>query len=301
MFDLQAHLAGQCVNPTASTAWDLVGQLSDECLAWACKGSKNQTNPRRRYQQRASQPRLALPDELRLSDIPAHLLPGWVSIKITFELKTPWFSKDDRPLHVLDNPVRKDRVFGVPFMAASSWKGLLRWSCRMEEGLLDHLAGHGGKLDGWVEPSWIVHLFGNARGEDDGFFRGALQAYPTWFDKVDFEVINPHDRARRAGTKPIYYEVVPGGRRASLHLLYAPTPAQAQRQRVDAVDALSRLLDAAKELVTVYGFSAKRTAGWGLAEIRDGELRSRSDSRTGGIEDLKAALPKLVRAAGGLE
>lgn len=300
-FDLQARLAQQRVNPTASTAWDLVGQLSDECLSWACKGSKNQTKARRRYQQRASQPTLALPDELRLSGIPTHLFPSWVSIKITFELKTPWYSKDDRPLHVLDNPVRKDRVFGVPFMAASSWKGLLRWSCRMDEGLLDHLDKHDGKLDDWDEPSWIVHLFGNTRGEVDDFSQGALHCFPTWFDKIGFEVINPHDRARRAGTQPIYYEVVPPGRTARLQLLYAPGPGQAQRQRVDAVDALPRLFDATNKLLTVYGFSAKRTAGWGLAEIRDGEVRSKRASRTGGIEDLKASLPQLVGAAGGPE
>jgi len=295
-FDLQAHLAGQRVDPTASSAWDLVGQLSDECLSWA---TRNGHAARGRYQQRATQPTLALPDGLRLSDVPTHLLSGWLAIKIAFELKTPWYSKDDRPLHVLDNPVRKDRIFGVPLMSASSWKGLLRWSCRMEHGLLDHLAGHDGKMDGWEDPSWIVHLFGNARGEKEDFSRGALQGYPTWFDKVGFEVVNPHDRARRAGTQPIYYEVVPAGRRASLHLLYAPTPGQARRQRVDAVDALSRLLGGANKVLTVYGFSAKRTAGWGLAEILDGEIRSRDDSEKGGVDGLKAALPKLVGAPGG--
>lgn len=143
-----------------------------------------------------------------MGDAPAPLLPGWLAIRLAFELKTPWYSKDDRPLHVLDNPVRKDRIFGVPFMSASSWKGLLRWSCRMEHGLLEHLAKHDGKVDDWPEPSWVVHLFGNAKSEDEHFSRGALQAYPTWFDKVGFEVINLHDRSRRAGTQPIYYEVV---------------------------------------------------------------------------------------------
>ena len=295
-FDLQAHLAGQHVDPSASSAWDLVGQLSDECLSWS---ARNGNAARRRYQQRATQPTLVPPGELRLSDAPTPLLAGWLAIKLDFELKTPWYSKDDRPLHVLDNPIRKDRVFGVPFMSASSWKGLLRWSCRMEHGLLDHLAKHDGKIDGWEEPPWIVHLFGNAKGEDDHFARGALQGYPTWFDKVCFEVINPHDRTRRAGTQPIYYEVVPAGRRATLHLLYAPTPGQAHRQRVDPVDVMRRLLDAANKLLTVYGFSAKRTAGWGLAEVLNAEIRSKDESKSGGVDDLKAALPTLLGTAGG--
>jgi CRISPR-associated protein Cmr2 len=118
---------------------------------------------------------------------------------------------------------------------------------------------------------------------------------------VGFEVINPHDRARRAGTQPITYEVVPPGARASLHLLYAPTPGQTDRQGVDRGVVLARLLDAAKKLVTVYGFSAKRTAGWGLAEIVDAEIRCKNESKSGGVEDLKGALPQLVGAAGGTE
>lgn len=54
--------------------------------------------------------------------------PDWFAIDVSFRLTSPWYSKDDRPLHVLVNPVRKDRVFGVPFMSAASWKGLLRWA-----------------------------------------------------------------------------------------------------------------------------------------------------------------------------
>jgi CRISPR-associated protein Cmr2 len=262
---------------------------------------RRRNEARQCYQERAAAlMALPLPAKLQLADPVAPLLPGWLAIRIDFELKTPWYSKDDRPFHVLDNPVRKDRVFGVPFMSASSWKGLLRWSCRMEHGLLDHLAKHDGTMDGWQDPPWIVHLFGNAKGAEEDFTRGALQCFPTWFDKVGFEVINPHDRARRAGTQPITYEVVPAGSKASLHLLYAPTPGQAQRQGVDPVDVLSPLLDAAKKLVTVYGFSAKRTAGWGLAEILDGKVvRFKKESKSGGLDELKAELPRLLSTARG--
>lgn len=296
MFDLQASLAGKRVEPTATSARDLVGQLANECLTWAVRDANA---ARDRYQQRATQPTLSLPAELRLGEPPANLLAGWLALRIGFELKAPWYSKDDRPLHVLDNPVRKDRIFGVPFMSGSSWKGLLRWSCRMEHGLLDHLVKHDGKLDGWSDPPWIVHLFGNAKGEDEDFSRGALQCFPTWFDKVGFEVINPHDRARRAGTQPIVYEVVPPGRKAALHLLYAPAPGRAEAQQVDSADALGRLFEAARKLLTVYGFSAKRTAGWGIAEIQGAEIRSRTASNKGTVDDLKAALSEFLGASGG--
>jgi len=296
MFDLHASLAGKRVEPTANAASDLVGQLADECLAWS---ARNVNAARDRYQQRATQPTLSLPAQLRVDEPPTCLLPGWLAIQIDFELKAPWYSKDDRPLHVLPNPVRKDRVFGVPFMSAASWKGLLRWSCRMEHGLLGHLAKHDGKLDGWSDPPWIVHLFGNAKDEDEDFSRGALQCFPTWFDKVGFEVINPHDRARRAGTQPIVYEVVPPGRKATLHLLYAPAPGRAEAHELDVADALGRLLEATRKLLNVYGFSAKRTAGWGIAEIQSAEIRSKSATKKGTVDALKAALRELVGAPGG--
>jgi CRISPR-associated protein Cmr2 len=299
IFDLQASLAGKRVEPTARCACDLVGQLANDCLVWSVRSANAANAARDRYQQRAMQPTLSLPADLRIDEAPTHLLPGWLVLRIDFELKAPWYSKDDRPLHVLDNPVRKDRVFGVPFMAASSWKGLLRWSCRMEHGLLDHLAKHDGKVDGWTDPPWIVHLFGNTKGEEEEFSRGALQCFPTWFDKVGFEVINPHDRARRAGTQPIVYEVVPPGRKATLHLLYAPAPGRAETQQVDSADAVGRLLDGAQKLLTVYGFSAKRTAGWGIAEIQSGEIRSKRGSRSGTVDELKAAVGELIGAPGG--
>ena len=99
------------------------------------------------------------------------------------------------------------------------------------------------------------------------FREGALVFYPTWFDRIGFEVINPHSRVRRAGTQPIYYEVVPPGAKGVLKLLYAPLPGAAKRDRVEPVEAMEKLLEATYELLTTYGISAKRTVGWGTANI----------------------------------
>jgi CRISPR-associated protein Cmr2 len=41
--------------------------------------------------------------------------------------------------------------------------------------------------------------------------------YPTYFYKLSLDVINPHDRRKRAGTQPIYYEVVTEGAEGLLH------------------------------------------------------------------------------------
>jgi len=267
-FDLYAELAGQTSCPTdGPLPVTLASGFVDGCTSWSAGGPQRRHEARDRYRQLAASASLALPDWIRLEPS-FESLPhnDWLGLELDFTLESPWYSKDDRPFHVLDNPVRKERVFGVPYMSAASWKGLLRWSCRMEEGLLRHLE-RGGTIDDWDDPAWILHLFGNEKGEGEDFQRGALAFFPTWFSKIGFEVINPHSRRTRAGTQPILYEVVPAGTRGTLHLLYAPLPGTAARDRVQPKEAIGLLLDAVEALLTRYGISAKRTGGWGAARV----------------------------------
>lgn len=238
------------------------------------------------------------------------LLRDWLDISVTFQLQTPWFSKDDVPFHALDNPVHRDRVFGAPFMSASSWKGLLRWAARMksEPGLLTHLEQNENNLSDWKDSKEVVHLFGNQRHfqneRDSGnereeakrFQHGALAFRPTWFNRVGFEVINPHSRAKKAGTHPIYYEVVPPGATGTLNVLYAPMPGVSE-PGVDRQKAILLLFDAIESLITEYGFSAKRTSGWGVAIIIKASLRWREGSRDGKLSDLRDQVTKLFGGA----
>jgi len=274
-FDYYASLAENKACPKQVNESGLVSSFGDGCVVWSCqdkpqekKASDPKNEARQCYMKRAAELNLQLPTDLGLDpNFTSLLSPDWLGIEINFTLQTPWYSKDDRPFHVLDNPVRKDRVFGAPFMSASSWKGLLRWACRMQHGLLQHFNSHDMKMDGWEDPSWIIHLFGNEKGESENFKSGALAFYPTWFNKIGFEVINPHSRVKRAGTQPIYYEVVPAGTKGHLRLLYAPTPGAAKRDGVEPVDVLCKLVDAINMLLPTYGISAKRTAGWGTARM----------------------------------
>lgn len=253
------------LNPPEGLAMGFV----DEVSVGFCRAD-NKENARRQYIQQAQQLSINEPGKVcsnldfrpDFSRLPS---PSWLGLQIDFELRTPWYSKDDRVFHVLDNPVRKDRVFGVPFMAASSWKGMLRWACRMQAGLREYLEQHGGRMDNWQDPDWILHLFGNEKGEEEDFHQGALVFYPTWFNRIGFEVINPHSRARRAGTQPIYYEVVPLGAKGALSLLYAPWPGMEPTAKPR--DWLLKLLEAIETLLTTYGISAKRTVGWGTVRI----------------------------------
>jgi len=299
----------QCAKGNAVEAPDLASGFVDGCTTWFAfsaiqaaecqkqlkgeqdknrkkdleqnkqKHDRAKNKARRCYVERASERPLELPQDLRLDPWPPELLhDSWLGLEAEFELLTPWYSKDDRPFHVLDNPVRKDRVFGVPFMAAASWKGMLRWACRMQAGRREHFE-QGKRFEDWRDPDWILHLFGNEKGEKEHFQQGVLAFYPTWFDKIGFEVINPHDRSRRAGTQPIYYEVVPGrrpkpgnpdqhedGGKGKLHLLYAPWPGMKAAAKPEEV--LRQLLEAIETLLTTYGISAKRTVGWGTGQIK---------------------------------
>ncbi len=272
-FDLYASLAEIQACPKQVNEGGLASGFGDGCVVWSCRdGEKN--NARQCYMKRVAELELNLPPDLHLEPDHASLPDStWFGIDVSFTLVSPWYSKDDRPFHVLDNPVRKDRVFGMPFMSAASWKGLIRWACRMQAGLREHLEKHDMKMDDWKDPSWIVHLFGNEKGEDKGFRSGTLACYPTWFKKIGFEVINPHSRTRRAGTQPIYYEVVPAETTGRLQLLYAPLPREIERDKVTPADFIDCFIDSIKALLETYGISAKRTAGWGTAKIDENKSK----------------------------
>jgi CRISPR-associated protein Cmr2 len=197
-----------------------------------------------------------------------HCLPvrDWLGLQVHFKLLTPWHSRDDRTFHVLDNPLRKDWVFGVPLLAAASWKGVLRWAFRMENRLIGPNSEKKGETADRAR-AIEVHLFGNEQGEARDFRQGALVFYATAFRRLGFEVINPHWRKTRAGKLPIFYEVVPPRSRGVLRILYAPTPVSGRRRELDRDAVLVSLLKAIEALLTKYGISAKRTAGWDTAEI----------------------------------
>lgn len=235
------------------------------------------------------------------------LLPaGSWFLQFAFTLAKPWMSKDDAPFCVTDsvNPVRKDRVFMAPMMAAAGWKGLLRWTL-----MHVHLAQRKDSLtpEGFATARFVqTLLFGDEQGEEPaqakGFARyvddlkpeactayerllrryygikpdeplphhsGWLMFYPTFFDLIDVEVINPHSRRTRAGTHPIYLECVPEGAKGVFSLLYVPFDLIGQ-DSVSVKDEAGRhlryLAPAIREMFLTYGFSARCTSGYGVAK-----------------------------------
>jgi len=177
---------------------------------------------------------------------------SWL-LRIEFRLKKPYASKAEgefRPSeaeHELQNPIVRDHLTGLPMVRPTTWKGHLAFAAR--------LAG-GARLD---------RLFGSALGYDVGQ-AGRLHFFPTFFpDKPTREVITPLSRETRTPARgPIDFEVLASGSSGCFHLLYVPRPAATGWATIaDDLEDAARFV---ASMLIDYGFSAKKTSGWGVAQ-----------------------------------
>ncbi|MCS6929413.1 MAG: RAMP superfamily CRISPR-associated protein [Saprospiraceae bacterium] len=183
---------------------------------------------------------------------PAHLPPHAWALQLPFTLQKPYISRDDQLFHILDNPLKRERVFKVPYIAASQWKGALRAAFR--------------KIA--RDTATEIRLFGNEKGEDEHFQSGFLHFFPTFFDRLGLEVLNPHDRKTNVGKRgPILFECVPVGAKGVIQLLYVPlSPSTAQAATASPTQTdLQATARALRAMLTQYGFGAKTSSGYGLA------------------------------------
>jgi CRISPR-associated protein Cmr2 len=200
------------------------------------------------------------------------ILPAYsFAIQLTFRLAQPYISRDEKNFYIIDNPVRKDKLFGLPYIASTSWKGSLRSA-------LWHL-GHKEKDE------VVRRLFGNEKETED-FRAGRLQFFPTFFTTKSLEVINLQDRKHRAGTDPIAFESVPEGSEGTFTLLYVPFDligeSDAKVPEQVAAD-LKLVAQGIGDMFRTYGFGAKTSSGFGLAResVREGNITMRTGNRIG--------------------
>lgn len=193
---------------------------------------------------------------LKLKELPeySHL------IQIAFTLRKPYLSRDDKEFYIIDNPVAKDLAFKLPIIRSSSWKGALRWVTR------DIL----GRPEAFVE-----RLFGNEKGAQQT--KGRLIFYTTFLNKVSLDVITPLGRETRTPRRgPIPFEIAPKGSKGTFSLLYFPFDLLHllrhgdRRVKARVMDEMRGDLEALKEaipnMLTTYGFGAKKTSGYGVVE-----------------------------------
>lgn len=229
-------------------------------------------------------------ENLTVGTIPPllHLIPDLAGIvqlpslsfalRIPFRLAKPYLSKDERDFYLLDAPLRKEKVFQTPMVASTSWKGALRAALWQQ--------GH-------VETDAVtLRLFGNPRGSEE-LQAGRLHFYPTFFQKMSLEVINPHERSTGVGRRrgPILMECVPEGESGDLFLLYVPFGMGEQdeaAQRAFVAEDLEIVAAGVQAMLITYGFGAKTSSGYGTAR----------DQLAGeGHLVLRASLAEVVSAA----
>jgi len=256
-------------------------------------------------------------------------------IQAKFKLEQPYFSKDDDEFYIISNPILKEKVFKIPMIRGSGWKGSLASAFKelinekkevidsylrifgagsdSIKTIEDYLQSKNGDLGKFKEKLLEFILFELGMKVDKNLIdevnnqnsyetlkgvlhekisekiqkdnkdlpiefqthKGRAIFYPTYFDRLSLEVINPHDRRKRAGTQPIYYEVVPEGAEGLLQIIYIPFDAVLKENNVikkEAEKDLENLL-LAIEKVSQNGIGAKTKLGWGRFELIEGEKR----------------------------
>ena len=217
---------------------------------------------------------------LKLAGIPANaasILPeGAVLLEFEFLLEKKLISRDDSVFYPNDNPIRKDRVFRVPMMPGSGWKGSLRAAA------IDNLLLSSQGKD-HASRRVLIDIFGDEKGEDQpdrgqegaplaiflnriqqmevaGSRKGRVHCLPTFFDQVDLDILNPRDRNTRAGTVPIVMEVVPAGAKGTFrhdlfcHLICLASPRESWRKRSDGWKLIEQAL---QRMLRVSGFGPR--------------------------------------------
>ena len=105
--------------------------------------------------------------------------------------------------------------------------------------------------------------------------KGRAIFYPTYFDRLSLEIINPHDRRKRAGTNPIHYEVVPKETEGIFQLIYIPFDGVLKKDE-DIENEAKQDLEFLQECIKRAfnnGIGAKTKLGWGRANIKDEDIK----------------------------
>lgn len=191
-----------------------------------------------------------------------------ILIKIEFKLKKPFISSDDEQFWPNpENPLCKDKVLRIPYIRPSSWKGSLRSVMR----------------DRLKKPEAIIErLLGSEKAKEE-LRRGRLAFYPTFLNNIDLDVIAPHDRITKSGKRgisPIFLEVAPENAKGTFSLLYFPfdliESLYSKDEKERAIEEMKEdwqiLIEAIQAMLTKYGFGAKTTAGYGIANIEKIEV-----------------------------
>lgn len=220
-----------------------------------------------------------------------------VLIKISFTLKKTYTSKGEGAFYItgkgsLENPIVRDKLTGLPMVRPSTWKGNLRFAAEKVE---------------WQEEEEkkkiIKRLFGS-EPEEEKAQKGRLYFFPTFFEKeAEKDVITPLDRKKRTPARgPIALEVMKPDAEGEFYLLYVPYPRGEDFEEGQIKEDLLFVVEALNLMFYIYGFSAKKTAGFGVIEreVKDGKIfiKGLEPKDFSNLEELKTKIEELWQGGG---
>lgn len=187
---------------------------------------------------------------------------SWLAV-LKFTLRKPFTSKSESEFHdfresgtkgkaefhEIQNPIVRDHLTGLPVVKPTTWKGHLAFAAKRQD----------------VEAQVRQRLFGTIRGDESGQ-AGRLRFFPTFFvNEPGREVITPLGRKTRTPARgPINIEVIAAGQPARFCLLYVPRPKGPNWHSGQIAEDLLAASRAIRAMLLDYGFSAKKTSGWGV-------------------------------------
>lgn len=259
----------------------------------------------------------------KLKEYVQNLLPYSFILQARIKLKSSYFSRDDDEFYLIQNPCLKEKVFKVPMIRGSGWKGAIAKagkdllnedlknfesfvrifgtgsqeyremieSIEKDKNIIEKLVKYAlfelglkltkddiQKIDSNPK-DYLKNLSSKLQKEEITntpflqVHKGRAVFYPTYFNKLSLEIINPHSRKTRAGTNPIHYEVVPEDTEGTLQIVYIPYDAvlREKDEIENEVKADIEFLTKCIEKVSENGIGAKAKLGWGGFGIENGK------------------------------
>jgi CRISPR-associated protein Cmr2 len=174
----------------------------------------------------------------------------------------------------------------------TTWKGHLRFAAERVE------------CDKERKKIIIKRLFGSEPEEKENPLKGRLYFFPTFFNEdAEKDVITPLKRdTRTPASGPIPFEVMKPGKKGEFYLLYIPYPKGNDFNEEEIIKDLTFLVKALELMFYTYGFSAKKTSGFGVIEesLEKGEILIKMNDEIqikefSKLDELKNEINKLER------
>ena len=200
-------------------------------------------------------------------------------ISLDFELLSPLLTHDDDSFYLFDNPVKKDHIFGVPYLAAASMKGLTfdaflrafpadNWK-NLGKNDSDRTIAYRSQKNK-LSAQAAKRLFGVADNaetnlQDDSKSQvGRLHFAPIWFEYIQYLVMNPSKNSM-----PIQFEAIAATSeknepvKATIDFWYINKIDGKESSELEVRADLALLLEAMSEWLPALGLGAKRLSGYG--------------------------------------